>query len=172
MAAGLFTSSDRITIGKAALLAERMTQRHFDLPEDEWLKSPYRVFTHRDVNSSLYEPDAFAAIVRYRSKSSRAGKAEGDERYGIVLQDPNMLSALLRSPLHDLWTLGLFVLTHELVHITRFRKCNVDFFAGVQERDREEQLVQGITREILAGVSAIDYILGLYESETRALCDQ
>ena len=78
------------------------------------------------------------------------------------IQDPNILRALLRSYEHDLWTLGLFVLTHELIHIVRFRRFGVDFFATTRERDREEDLVHGITREVLAGVTNTDYVLGLY----------
>jgi hypothetical protein len=79
------------------------------------------------------------------------------------------LLALLRSSLHDLWTLGLFILTHELVHIIRFRKYGADFFACVQERDKEEKLVHDITREILSGVTNTDYLLKLYDSQLTLL---
>jgi hypothetical protein len=159
-----FTASDRITIGKAASLAERLTMRYFALPEDEWRRNPYGIFTRKDVDSALYESDVLANVIRFRTQT-RSGKEAQGEKYGVLLQDPNILLALLRSPRSDLWTLGLFILTHELVHIVRFRNCNVDFFADVECRDQEEKLVQGVTRKILSGVTNTDHVLDLYDRE-------
>jgi hypothetical protein len=164
--AGFFTSADRNVLGKAAALAEGLTWRYFDLPADEWKRNPYGIFTRKEVDGSLLEPDVLAQVVRYRPARSPRATAE-DARYGIVLQDPNILLALLRSCAHDLWTLGLFVLTHELVHIVRFRKSGADFFAGAHERDKEERVVHAMTREILSGVTNTDYVLSLYESEAE-----
>lgn len=162
-----FTASDRVTIGKAASLAERLTVGYFDLAEDEWKRNPYGIFTRRDVDSALYESDVFANVIRFRGGRIGLGSGESQARYGVLLQDPNILLALLRSPRNDLWTLGLFVLTHELVHIVRFRKCDVDFFANVDDRDQEEKLVQGVTREILSGVTNTDHVLDLYDREAH-----
>jgi hypothetical protein len=159
-----FTASDRRTIGKAASLAERLTMGYFGLPEDQWKRNPYGIFTRKDVDSALYESDVFANVIRFRS-SRRPGEESGSEKYGVLLQDPNILLALLRSPRSDLWTLGLFVLTHELVHIVRFRNFDVDFFADIEYRDQEEQLVQGVTRKILSGVTNTDHVLDLYDRE-------
>lgn len=167
MQAGYFTGSDRITISKAALLAERLTQQHFDMGENEWKHHPYGMYTRREVDHSLHEAEAFAHVVMFKSSTDARQKGNQAEKYGIVLQDPNILLALLRSSLHDLWTLGLFVLTHELVHIVRFRKFGVDFFAGVHDRDREEEHVQAITRDILSGVTNTDYLLDLYNKQTN-----
>lgn len=147
-------------------MAEGLTWRYFNLPPDEWKRNPYGIFTRKEVDHALLEPDVLAQVVRYRpGTSSRAAKEE--PRYGVVLQDPNILLALLRSCAHDLWTLGLFVLTHELVHIVRFRKDGADFFASAHERDKEERVVHAMTREILSGVTNTDYILSLYESQTE-----
>ena len=160
-----FTASDRVTIGKAASLAERLTVGYFDLAQDEWKRNPYGIFTRQDVGSSLYESDVFANVVRLKSNRPASGAQGPKERYGVLLQDPNILLALLRSPHNDLWTLGLFILTHELVHIVRFRRFNVDFFADVGGRDQEEKLVQGVTRKILSGVTNTDHVLDLYDRE-------
>lgn len=169
MQAGFFTGTDLRTITKAALLAERLTQRHFDLSEDEWKRNPYGVFTRREVDESLHEAEAFAHVVVLKNMNHSPAGSKAREKYGIVLQDPNILLALLRSSFHDLWTLGLFILTHELVHIIRFRKYGADFFACVQERDKEENLVHDITREILSGVTNTDYLLRLYDSQLTLL---
>jgi hypothetical protein len=165
MAAGLFTRCDLMTMGRAAAVAELLTRKYFDLAEDEWQRDPYHILTRKQVNSALYERDVLASVIRYGFKSGLRKNLPVKERYGVVLQDPNILLALLRSKEHDLWTLGLFVLTHELIHIVRFRKFNVDFFASVGDRDREERIVHGITREILSGAANTAYILSLYEKE-------
>ena len=165
LSTGLFTEADLRTISRAAALAEKLTQAYFDLAPDEWKEHPYAILTQKQVGPPLFEQDIFAQVIRYRarverSKTDRPGQME---KYGVVLQDPNILLALLRSTMHDLWTLGLFILTHELTHIVRFWKCQVDFFAPVEERDIEETRVQGITQEILSGVTNTDYILSLYD---------
>ncbi len=166
---GLFTTSDLTTISKAAVLAERLTEAYFHLAPDEWRENPYTIFTHKHVGKALHEQDVFANVVRYeaRVRQSNAAVSRERETYGVVLQDPNILLALLRSAMHDLWTLGLFILTHELIHIIRFRKYHVDFFAAYEDRDKEENVVHGITQEILAGVTNTDYILSLYENQWR-----
>ena len=166
---GLFTTSDLTTISRAAVLAEGLTRAYFNLAPDEWKENPYTIFTHKHVGKALHEQDVFAHVVRYKARVGRPKAPRPGERetYGVVLQDPNILLALLRSAMHDLWTLGLFILTHELTHIVRFRKYHVDFFAPVEGRDKEEKLVHGITQEILAGVTNTDYILSLYEDQWR-----
>ena len=165
MQAGFFTGSDKQTITKAALLAEGLTQRYFRLPDNEWTRNPYGVFTRKDIHESFHEPDIFAHVVLYDTRLRPGVKNAGYKRYGVVLQDPNILRALLRSSCHDLWTLSLFILTHELVHITRFRRFGVNFFGDVHERDREEQLVHGVTRDILRGITSIDHVLELYDKQ-------
>jgi len=163
ISSGFFTRSDRTTISRAARLAETLTQRYFDLAPDEWRRYPYRIFTRGEVDKTFHQSEIFAHLVRFGETTSSRGDQRRDEPFGIVLQDPNILLALLRSARHDLWTLGLFILTHELTHIVRFRRFDVDLFPSTEERDKEEELVHGITGEILAGVTNTDYILALYE---------
>ena len=162
-----FTGSDRQIIMKASLVAEELTRRYFDLPGDEWVRHPYGLYTQRDVHESLHEPGVFANVVMYERPLKEKGQRGRERRFGIILQDPNILLTLLRSTCHDLWTLGLYILTHELVHITRFRKYGVDFFADVSDRSKEEQVVHELTRDILRGTTAIDYVLELYDKQVR-----
>lgn len=166
---GLFTESDRTTVDKAARVAEGLALRYFNLAPDEWAKNPYSLLTWKEASTSLRDANVFAQTVRFRSR--RRGKIQDKDRqsdyYGVLLQDPAILRALLRPQRHDLWTLGLFVLTHELVHIVRFRKFGVDFFGAVNEREKEEELVHQITKEMLTGVENMDNLFGLYESGLR-----
>ena len=65
--AGLFTASDLMTICRAASLAERLTEKHFDLDKDHWKSEPYTILTLKQVNRGLYEPDVFANVIRYKA---------------------------------------------------------------------------------------------------------
>ena len=148
---GLFTTSDLTTISRAAVLAEGLTRAYFNLAPDEWRENPYTIFTHKHVGKALHEQDVFAHVVRYKTRvgQSKAARPGERETYGVVLQDPNILLALLRSAMHDLWTLGLFILTHELTHIIRFRKYHVDFFAPVEVATGKKSSCTGSLRRFL-----------------------
>lgn len=160
--AGYFTASDRVVLRRAAYLAEGLTQRYFDLGPDMWQRNPYALLTRKEVGRTLFHDDAFANIVRIEHPHRYHGKQSAKPMYGVVLHDPNMLMALLRSTRHDLWGLGLFVLTHELIHIVRFREFDVDFFASGAGRDEEERVVYSMTRDILSGITAIEHVFELY----------
>ncbi|MGC8658001.1 MAG: hypothetical protein ACP5U1_02910 [Desulfomonilaceae bacterium] len=163
---GLFTETDRTTVDRAARLAESLVAQYFNLAHDDWIKNPYSLMTWKESAKYLRDTDVFAQTVRFDTrhtgKTQRAEKR--DYYYGVLLADPTILRALLRPQRHDLWTLGLFVLTHELVHIVRFRKFGVDFFGTCDERKKEEDVVHKITREMLAGVESMDSLFSLYES--------
>lgn len=159
---GLFTSSDLATVTRAAVLAEKLTTDHFSLSDDEWDRNPYAVLTRKEVRDSFYQEDVFAHVVRRAPEQADGSKKGLREDFAIVLQDPAILRALLRSTSRDLWTLALFILTHELIHIVRFRKFGVDFFASSKERDEEEKVVYGVTEKILSGVSNTNELIQLY----------
>jgi hypothetical protein len=162
---GIFTASDLTVIDRATPVAEGLTQRYFDLADKEWKSDPYALFTLGQVAGDLYEEGVFASVVRYNRRARRSHDRDRSGNFGIVLQDPNILRALFRSHRHDLWTMALFVLTHELVHIVRFRRFGVDFSTTDQSRLEEERIVHGITRDILSGVANTDFILALYEDQ-------
>jgi hypothetical protein len=163
---GLFTSTDLATIFRAASVAEKLTGTFFDFANDEWTRNPYGVFTRKAVDSTLYREDVFAQVVLCSARRPATAKVPMEAGFAIVLQDPTILRALLRAGSPDLWTLMLFVLTHELVHIVRFRKFQVDCLAPASEteREKEEQVVHALTRKILAGVTNTDLLLRRYES--------
>jgi hypothetical protein len=165
VSAGLFTKSDIVTVNKAAALAESLTQDYFRLA-DEWKRAPYFLFTRKHVKPDLLEHGVFAQVVKVLARRA-VSVTRAPETYAVVLQDHNILPALLRPAGHDLWTLVLFVLTHELVHIIRFRRFEVDFFAGRAERDHEERIVHDITRDILSGTIDFDHLLSLYQDNNH-----
>lgn len=165
--AGQFTVYDLRTIGRAATLAERLTTDYFGLPGDEWVRKPYGMQTLKETDPTLYEEEVFAQVIlyKYRRAAGHSQSSRPKKDFGIILQDPHILRALLRSGPQDLWTLALYILTHELIHIVRFRYHEAEFFSPNDKRDGEERLVHGITREILAGCPNTEPVLRLYESD-------
>lgn len=148
---GLFTKSDLETISRAARLAENLTCDYFDLPPDEWKINPYRMLTIKHVSRDFHIDQVFAHVVRIQSTPGASKLNKPRSMYGVVLQDPYILRELFRSESYELWSLALYVLTHELTHIVRFNKFNVDFFSDSDGRQDEERIVDGHTREILNG---------------------
>jgi len=162
----LFTASDLLTVRRAAVLAEKLTGDFFELAGDEWRRNPYRLFTQKETEDALYQENVFAHVVRCTPLHATGQGSDKGTSFGIVLQDPDILRALLRSYVHDLWTLVLFILTHELIHIVRFRRSEADFEASSEARDEEERLVHHMTRDILSGVRNTDCVLKLYHAGT------
>ena len=162
--AGVFTTTDLVTICRAGLLAEGLTCDYFGMTSDEWRRNPYGVFTRKEVDDSLIVGDKFAQVVFCKRPRIHDKNHAQQGHFGIVLQDPFILQALLRSSHPDLWTLSLFIMTHELVHIVRFRKFGIEFTGEVSVRDKEEILVHSITKEILTGVDNMNNMIRLYET--------
>jgi hypothetical protein len=159
----LFTTSDLLTVRRAAALAERLTADHFRFGHVEWTKNPYRVFTRKEVGESFQVNSAFAHLVECEPRPLKNSSSRRKPRFGVVLMDPNILRAVLRSSQEDLWTLSLFIMTHELIHIVRFERGEADFTAQGREREIEERTVYDITGRILAGASNTEGLLRRYQ---------
>jgi hypothetical protein len=163
VAQAFFMPSDLVTIDRAAVLAEKLTGEYFRLPDHEWRRNPYGIFTRKEVDEALYSENVFAHIVRMEPSASGRKADPSRATFGIVLQDPEILRALLRVNSIDLWTLALFILTHELTHIVRFRRSDGNLHAVGPERHKEELVVHAITTDILAGVTNTDGLIRLYD---------
>ncbi len=148
---GLFTRSDLETISRAAKLAENLTCDFFNMPSNEWKLNPYRMLTIANVSRDFHIDQVFAHVVRIHSAGKASALKKNPNTYGVILQDPYILRELFRTDSFDLWPLALYVMTHELTHIVRFNKFNVDFFGNEHDRSKEESLVDGFTRDILTG---------------------
>jgi len=159
----LFMPSDLVTIDRAAVLAEKLTSEYFRLPDDEWYRNPYGIFTRKEVDEALHSENVFAHIVEMEPRAGARRAQRRRATFGVVLQDPEILHALLRVNCIDLWTLALFILTHELTHIVRFRKSEGDLYATGPDRQREEQVVHAITSDILSGVTNTEGLIQLYD---------
>ena len=65
--------------------------------------------------------------------------------------------------------LMLYIATHELVHILRFNNGECDFDMPFEEREREEDRVHRITRDVLTPVvnSELNLVLECFSNDYR-----
>ena len=76
------------------------------------------------------------------------------------------MAAVERDESLRLFPLGVYVATHELVHVVRFCKFLQRFDAEPAERQREEMRVHEITQKALGTLrlSNLDYVLEAYRN--------
>jgi hypothetical protein len=127
--------------------AEDLTGRFYCIPGREWPRYAYEM-------SSLAQdpgPEApvFADLVRMVPADGAAARGPVSELYRIRLRDDAILSAVHRGDGVSLYPLMLYVLTHELIHVVRFRTGAASFDAEPAQRKGEETRVHVITREVL-----------------------
>ena len=74
------------------------------------------------------------------------------------------MAAVKRDAQVKLLSLGVYVVTHELVHIVRFCKFLQRFDAEPPERQQEEMRVHEITQRVLGSlrIPHLDYVLEVY----------
>jgi hypothetical protein len=142
--------------------AEILTGRRLRLTWNERRRHHYDVRTLAGQREEEKKAGAFAHLCRYQMANPGHEKA-GKYFYRICLQDDLILAAAGRSRSHlSLSALLLYIATHELIHVTRFYRGDANFDALEEERQREEDLVHEITKEILRAISRRD---------TRLICD-
>jgi len=154
-------------LGEAVDIAEDMTSNYFKLSLSQWKKHLFDVKTLSNLFGEDIKDNVFALLKKHMTP----GKGEVQpmhrrhEFYIICLQDHQILKALQRDRSLKLLPLLAYVVTHELVHIVRFRNFQVRFETqGQNTKIKEEKIVHHTTYEILKELSLPDlsYILGSY----------
>ncbi|MGV8079518.1 MAG: hypothetical protein AB2L22_05615 [Syntrophales bacterium] len=115
----------------------------------------YDVKTLAFLENHEVRDEAFAHLCKYQSEREKAGMGQvpGMHFYRVCLQDHRILDAVERgTSFIRLNPLLLYIAAHELVHIIRFDRGEIDFDAPEAEKIREEETVHGITRTILQGL--------------------
>ncbi|MBN1662586.1 MAG: hypothetical protein JW943_03185 [Deltaproteobacteria bacterium] len=140
---------------------ERLAGRYFRLSPEAVKNHRYDVKTLAYLEKHEVNDRAFAHICKYQYKKPDAPvDSEGLHFYKICLQDHRILDAVERAnSFIKLNPLLLYIATHELVHVIRFDAGEIDFDASREDKEREEDRVHEITKEILQQVMDAD--LGL-----------
>ena len=145
-----FSAEQIIVINNAVALAEELVSNFYKMSASQWLNRRYDIKTLVDLTPEEVIDEPFAQIVRYQGyrPDSSLGSSSYDF-YKICLQDHTIQSALADSPGMELYPFGLYIVTHELIHIVRFGKFLQNFEASPEERMQEEKRVHAKTHEIL-----------------------
>jgi len=131
--------------------AENLAGQYFRLSRDEMKNYRYDVKTLAYLEEHEVKNGAFAHLCKYHYKKEESTNQSGDFHfYRICLQDNRILDAVERG--HSFIRLNpllLYIAAHELVHIIRFEAREIDFDASREEKEREENKVHTLTRDML-----------------------
>lgn len=131
--------------------AENLAGQYFRLSRDDMKNYRYDVKTLAYLEEHEVKNGAFAHLCKYHYKKEESTNQSGDFHfYRICLQDNRILDAVERG--HSFIRLNpllLYIAAHELVHIIRFEAREVDFDASREEKEREEDKVHTLTRDML-----------------------
>jgi hypothetical protein len=136
--------------------AEKMAERYFRIGSEAMRAHRYDIKTLAYLDEHEVNSQAFAHLCKYHShQGDKAGPGDGLHFYRICLQDNRILDAVGRSgPFIRLSPLLLYIAAHELVHVVRFDRGHIDFNAPLEEKQREEEKVHEITRDMLRSLAA------------------
>ena len=158
-------------VNNAVAMAEELVSNYYKMSASQWLGPRYDVKTLAELIKAEIIDGPFAQIIRYRGqrRNTSLGSATYDF-YKICLQDHSIINALRQYQDLDLFAFILYIFSHELIHIIRFRRFLQHFDAPLREKNEEEMRVHAKTHEILYKVN-IDHlkpVLKFYENWRRA----
>jgi hypothetical protein len=157
----LYFNAAQVPMAKRAFNdAESLVSHHFRLSEGQFKKNKYDVKTLAYLDEQEIKDGAFAHLCKYSYE--KPGGFAGNSRdsfdfYRICLQDNSILDAVQRAnPFIKLESLMLYIAVHELIHVLRFNRGEIDFNADREEKDKEEAIVDNLTRASLQRVKGHD----------------
>jgi hypothetical protein len=140
--------------------AENLVSHQFRLSEEQFRNNKYDVKTLAYLDDQEIKNGAFAHLCKY-SYEKPGGLAQNSENsfdfYRICLQDNIILDAVERAnSFIKLSPLMLYIAVHELIHVLRFNNGEIDFNADSEEKEKEEAIVDSLTRATLQPVKGHD----------------
>jgi len=163
----MFNPQQIRVVSQAVEIAEDVTANYFKISTAQWKHVRYDIQTLTDLRDDEITESAFAQITRYSRKPDHTlSGVRHYDYFKICLQDHNIVAAVERDKLLQLLPLGVYVVTHELVHVVRFCKYLQRFDAELVERQREEMRVHEITQRALGTLklSHLAYVLQTYRN--------
>lgn len=143
----------------AFLHAEKLAARYFGLTGDELNNHRYDIKTLAYLEKHEVSEGAFAHLCKYTYGKEQEGEREGGSIhfYRVCLQDDRILDAVERAnSFIRIEPLMLYIAAHEIIHIIRFDRGEIEFDAPRDEKEKEEEKVNLITRSMLASVRQPD----------------
>ena len=169
-----FQGAELKIVNEAVSIAEEVTSNAYKMSASEWRGKRYdiRTLVHLSHNEIVHGP--FAQIVRYLGRRPDTSLSSGEyDFYKICLQDHAILATLDTVPDLSLMAFGLYIVTHELIHVIRFAKFLQAFDAPAKEKLMEEARVHEKTQAILkrAGIAGMGAVFEFYKAWQEPLDD-
>ncbi len=148
-----FSPEQIIIVNQAAAMAEELVSNHYKMSLTEWKRPRYDFKTLADLDPDEIVDGPLAQIIRYEGKPRHAFlNSSTYDFYKICFQDHAIVKLLAQNPSIMLFSLVLYIATHELIHIVRFSKFLQNFHASPDEKQTEEKRVHEKTHEILSDI--------------------
>jgi len=152
-----FTPGEIYWVDKALEIAEDTTCNHYHISTSNWKKYDFEISNLAHLRKEEITSDGLAQIARYVYPFPyRIPMNYPRDYYRICLQDHNILGVIDRKEGIELFPLMVYVLTHELVHVVRFRKFMQRFDVEQEEKAAEEGKVHLATYQILKSLKGIN----------------
>jgi hypothetical protein len=142
---------DEITVLRQSIdISEELISEHFKISTSQWKQYRYDIQSLRDLQEKEITDTAFAQVHRYsRCPNERLRGSEPGDYFKICLQDHVIRRAVQRDPTIQLFSLSLYIVTHELIHVIRFAKFLQRFDSTEMEKEVEEGRVHALTYQLL-----------------------
>jgi len=152
-----FAPGEIYWVDKALEIAEDVTCNHYHISTSNWKKYCFEISNLTQLRREEITPHGLAQIARYVYPFPyRIPTNYPKDYYRICLQDHNILKVIERKDGIELFPLLVYILTHELVHVIRFRKFMQRFDVGKEEKNIEEAKVHQTTYQILKSLKGIN----------------
>jgi hypothetical protein len=144
-------------VDRALEIAEDAACNYYHISGSNWKKYGFEVSPLAQLQQEEITDQGLAQISRYVFTPVQwLPTPHLRDYYRVCLQDHNILKVLERGDGLELFPLMIYILTHELVHIIRFRKFFQRFDVSSEEREVEENKVHSTTYDILRPIKKID----------------
>ncbi|MDP1991824.1 MAG: hypothetical protein Q8K00_12480 [Syntrophales bacterium] len=160
---GCYFNASEISVAcRTFAQAEKMAGQYFRLNPREWKANRYDVKTLAYLDQHEVSKEAFAHLCKYEFDKEHEPEGRGLHFYRICLQDDRILDAVERAnSFIRLSPLLLYIAAHELVHVIRFERGEVNFDVSEKQKSEEEKTVHRITRNLLKPMTDSDLNLVL-----------
>ena len=161
-----FSVDDIDVINNSVAMAEELVSNHYKLSATQLLQLNYDIKTLADLTENEIVNDHFAQIIRYAEKTkNNVLNVSGKDFYKICIQDHSIINAVKKYTELDLYAFSVYIVCHELIHITRFQRFLQHFDAPLKEKLDEEIRVHIKTHEILSNVKIknLDPVFDFYK---------
>jgi hypothetical protein len=164
-----FGPDEILELNRSIEIAEDLVSDRFKISTSEWKRYRYDIRTLAQLSESEITDVAFAQIRRYlRCPDQKLRGSNPGDFFKICLQDHVIRRVLARDRQIGLLPLGLYIMTHELIHVIRFTRFLQSFDTSESEREAEEQRVHAQTFSLLVHckVAGIGEVLDAFKDCT------